>query len=175
MPQLQYETRNKTVEEGDYIVSNGTHVNEIYIVKPEVFKKNYNPKPIFTQEDGRWSVYTNNEDLIRNRLIAEGEMIPLLKTIFQAGNLPQDDFLMLLSPLKTQKCRKKAKVWARIHKGPKKVIETWTVPSDRPLLGWFFAAWGDLIRLHEGDSLIINSTEIYRVGASEFQQTYEVL
>jgi hypothetical protein len=170
-PELEEETINKSVEEGDWIVKAMTKAGEEYSVRKDKFPKLYEEEPVGQGPDG-FMVYNVRPD-DRTGILISPSLAEELKNNYPDGTVvPQSEFhswLQVAAPTVT--VRKQSQVFAKQARGGEEIV-TRVEKGGEEIIS-FEAPWGGSMPIKLNDVLIINEDEVYRIARSEFDQTYE--
>lgn len=190
--ELVEETRN-TALVGDWIIRAKTDAGEEYVLKSKKFPMIYNIDSAKVPEDSKiaelgymeYDVIPEERDaIICSRGVMEiikSKISDLIETTVdpEISNtikkcVPQKDMYNIIKSDEIQekliKVSKKSSAYARQAKTDEEVITKVEKGNDPEF--YFEPSWTGSMPVAEDDILVINSSEVYRIARSEFNQTY---
>ena len=164
------ETTN-TTKKGDYVVKNPT--GEEYVLTKEKFAKNYYLTPISLEDGSGFLKYENKPDVRKVIEVTQTTFDEILES--HGKTAEQAEFRKFMSDYKTMDAEKSVTVQARVSDGGEEIVtRTKNVGHDEKPKFKFKASWGEFMILKVGDFLVINDSEVYRIGKLEFEETYKL-
>ena len=166
MSNTEYETRNKSAKNGDWVVQNNPNNQmERYVVKQAKFQELYNVEN--GVELGDITLFQAKETVTRYCVIVTEDIAEYFRDVGLAPNATQEQMLSACKGLKQEPCRKTQTVAAWQWTEQDGEVETHVLKSDSPHVLDFMATWGAEMPLKIGDAVIVMEDECYRIAQEE--------
>ena len=171
--ELVREVGNKEVKKGDWIIMNGTRVEECCSVSDRKMRQNYDVD--VKSGEYEWNEYECLSG-VRLGVIVDERVKELLLNRGDGSIMKQDVLLSVMDECEKVEMRKKKSVRARRVLEDMEIV-TYTEKSENERVLEIGAPWNENegMIVEMSDVLIVGEGECYRIGRSEWNQTYELV